>query len=408
MMSKKTQGIVLILFIGLIMSCKVTLADSLSAIKPINKGALQAIVDKTAKDFSIPGVFVLLRTPQGEYTVPYGTTKRGVDISPRINTHFRIASNTKTMTAAVIVQQAQEGKLKFNDPVSKFIPNVPNGKNITIADLLRMRSGLYNYTDSPKLAAILDDNPTKAWMPQEVLAIAFNEKPYFKPGTDFHYDNTNYALLGLIAEKIDHKPLSHIFQDRLFKPLDMRSTLLPVRKSNTLPKPFSHGYQYGGSSYALVDKPYPLDVQVAVKAGKLKPEDYTFQNPSYASAAGGVISTANDLAIWIQALVTGKVFNTDYQRQWLDSLKPENPSDPNSQQYGYGISQMRFGPNKIYFHGGEMPGYNSFMGYDPVNKVTLIVWTNLDVSIDGQLTANAIMVKILDQIYVVSPLGNQK
>jgi D-alanyl-D-alanine carboxypeptidase len=161
---------------------------------------------------------------------------------------------------------------------------------------------------------------------------------------------------------------------------------------------------YGNSSYALVDAPYPADLQAAAKAGTLKPNDDTGQNPSYALAAGGVISTADDLAIWIRALVRGKLFDADYQRQSPESLEPEDPSKPRGQKYGYGISQITFGPNSLYFHGGESPAYNSFMGYDPVNDVTLIIWTSLTVSLDGRPTANAIMLKMLDQIYAVSPL----
>jgi len=69
---------------------------------------------------------------------------------------------------------------------------------------------------------------------------------------------------------------------------------------------------------------------------------------------------------------------------------------------------MTFGPNSLYFHGGEMPGYNSFMGYDPVNGVTLIVWTNLTISLDGRPTANSIMLKMLDRIYMVSPLQQSR
>jgi D-alanyl-D-alanine carboxypeptidase len=69
-----------------------------------------------------------------------------------------------------------------------------------------------------------------------------------------------------------------------------------------------------------------------------------------------------------------------------------------------GITKITFGPNNVYFHGGEMPGYNSFMGYDPVNDVTLIIWTSLTISLDGKTTANTIMQKMLDQIYTVSPL----
>ena len=221
-----------------------------SALKPIDQAALQTMVDTTAKELLIPGAVVLLRTPQGEFTVTYGTTLLGATSPPRADTHFRIASNTKTMTAAVIVLLAQEGKLSLDDPVSKYVPGVPNGDNITITELLNMRSGLYTYDDDPEFWAILDRDPTKVWSPAEVLAIAFKHPPYFPPGTDFHYSNTNYALLGLIAEKIDGKPLASCFQDRLFGPLGLKDTLLPAITSNTLPDPYSHGYLYGGCSFS--------------------------------------------------------------------------------------------------------------------------------------------------------------
>src|SRR5207244_7424372 len=135
-----------------------------------------------------------------------------------------------------------------------------------------------------------------------------------------------------------------------------------------------------------------------------KPDDCTEQNSSYASAAGGVISTGDDLATWIKPLVGGRVLNADYQRRWFDSLQPEDPSKPKGQKYGYGIAQLSWGPNTIYFHGGETPGYNSKISYDPTNQLTLIIWTNLTVSLDGQQTANTLFVKMLDHASVVSPL----
>src|SRR2546430_2042661 len=289
-----------------------------SALKPIDQAALQTMVDRTAKELLIPGAVVLLRTPKGEFTVTYGTTLLGAVNPPRADTHFRIASNTKTMTAAVIVLLAEEGKLSLDDPVSKYVPGVPDGAKITITELLKMRSGLYSYDDDPEFWAILDRDPNKVWSPAEVLAIAFKHPPYFPPGTAFHYSNANYALLGLIVEKIDGKPLASCFQDRLFGPLGLKDTLLPASTSNTLTDPYSHGYLYAGCSFSyLVDKPYPPELQAAAKAGTLKPTDCTDQNPSYASAAGGAISTANDLATWIQALVGGRVLNAAYQRQWL-------------------------------------------------------------------------------------------
>jgi D-alanyl-D-alanine carboxypeptidase len=379
-------------------------AEAATNLKPFDPVALQGVVKTTAKELLLPGVMVLLRTPQGDFAFGYGVTELGGTIAPRADTHFRVASNTKTMTAAVIVLLVQEGKLRFDDPVSKYVQGVPNGDDISIGELLKMRSGLYNYTSAPELAESLDRDPTRIWTPAELLAIAVKRPRLFAPGKEYDYCNTNYALLGLIAEKLEGAPLAKVFRDRLFGPLGMKHTLLPATTSNTIPEPYSHGYLYGSASYALVDAPYPADLQAAAKAGTVKPNDDTRQNPSYAFAAGGAISTADDLAIWMRALVGGRLFDADHQRQWLDSLEPQDPSKPLGQKYGYGISKISFGPNSVYFHGGEMPGYNSFMGYDPVNDVTLIVWTSLTVSLDGQPTANIIMLKMLDQIYTVSPL----
>src|SRR6185503_3092231 len=108
-----------------------------------------------------PGAMVVLHTPQGNFAAAVGTTELGAQTPPAADTHFRIASNTKTMTAALIVLLAQDGKLKFSDPVSAYVPNVPNGENITIAELLKMRSGLFNVTNDPALSAASDADPKK-------------------------------------------------------------------------------------------------------------------------------------------------------------------------------------------------------------------------------------------------------
>ncbi len=389
----------------LIANCPFTSEPTPPALKPIDPAAFQAAVDAAAKKLLVPGAAVLLHTPEGTFEAMVGTTKLGTRTPPDANTHVRIASNTKTMTSALIVLLAQDGKLRFDDPVSTYVPDVPNGRNITIAELLKMRSGLYDYTAAPELAAALDADPTRAWTPQEVLAIAFRHPPRFPPGTSYDYNNTNYALLGLIAEKAGGRPLGQQFQDRLSGPLGLRQTSLPAADDNSIPDRYSHGYMYGGSAYALVDKDYPAGMQTAARDGTLQPVDYTNQNPSYATAAGGVISTADNLATWIRALVSGKVLNAEYQRQWLDSLQPENPDAPDGQQYGYGISYQRFGQNaSMYYHGGELPGFNSFIGYDADNHVTLVIWTNLTLSPEGKTTANALLPTVLDEIYAGLPV----
>ena len=118
----------------------------------------------------------------------YGTadleTRRPVTAS----TMFAIGSVTKQFTCSALLMLQEEGKLSLSDPVSKYFPGVPKGDKITIAELLKMRSGLYNYTDAPELSASLDRVPTRVWSPHEVLAIAFKHPPYFPPGTAFRGD----------------------------------------------------------------------------------------------------------------------------------------------------------------------------------------------------------------------------
>jgi D-alanyl-D-alanine carboxypeptidase len=377
-------------------------------LKPIDPAAFQASIEGLAKDLMLPGAMVLLSTPQGDIVFGYGTNELGAATLPRASTHFRAASNTKTMTAASIVQMVQEGKLRFDDPISKYVDGVPAGDEISIRELLTMRSGLFNFTSAPELAESLETDPDKVWTADEVLGMAFKRPPDFAPGAEYEYNNTNYYLLGLVAEKIDGKPLAALFQDRLFGPLGMKNTMLPPPASNAIPEPYAHGYIYGGATYALVDAPYPADLVAAAKAGTLEPEDDTWQNPSAYFAAGGVISTADDLATWMRALVGGKVLNADFQKQWLASPEAPVPGEAAMQKYGYGILTLTWGGNTIYYHEGEMPGYQSFMGHDPGNDVTLVIWTNLTLDLKGVATANTLMVKVLDEIYAVSPLDAAK
>ena len=376
-----------------------------SGLRSIDQRTLQALVAKTARELHVPGAVVRLRTPQGKFTARYGTTRLGSRIRPQPYTHFRMASITKTMTSAVILQLAQERKLRLGDPVSKYVAGVPNGDNITLAELLEMRSGLYNFTSAPEMAGFLDNDPTKAWTPQELLAIAFARPPNFPPGTDYEYSNTNYALLGLIAEKLDGRPLATVMRKRLFRPLGLKNTVLPPRTSNRIPKPYSHGHLYGSSSVALTGDPeYTPEFEAAVEAGTVQPNDYTGVNHSFAAAAGSVISTADDLDTWIRALVRGRVLGAKYQRIWRNSLQPTGAG---GLDYGYGINRLRWGPNALYLHGGETVGYNSEASHDPANKLTLVVWTNLTMSPGNRLTANQLMLNVLDRVYKLSPLAPQ-
>ena len=368
-----------------------------AALRPIDRVEMQGMVERVAKEMLVPGAVVALRTPAGDFTATYGVTTYRGSTPTSLDQHVRVGSNTKTWTGTVILQLVQEGRLKLDDPVSKYRPDVPNGANITIEQLLAMRSGLFNYSTTLELNKTLDEQPLKAWTQEELLALAFQHPPEFPPGARFGYSNTNTVLLGLIAEKLEGgRPLATIMRDRLFTPLKLNATLFPDIRSNVLPAPFARGYMYGNNVLTMGTPPdLPPDMQAAARAGTIAPGDQTDANPSWGWAAGAGISTANDLVTWVRALVRGGLLNADLQSRRLASVRPIDPGNPMSAGYGWGIA--KFGP--MFGHTGELPGYNSFMGHDPMRDVTLVIWTNLAPSVDGRDPATAIARELIFMIY---------
>lgn len=365
------------------------------AVHPVDQDALQTALTDGAHEFLLPGAVALLRTPDGTTVATYGTTERGGGQPVSVDDHIRVGSNTKTWTATVILQLVQEGRLALSDPVSKHRPDVPDGDHITVEQLLNMRSGLYNYTETPELNAALDDDPQRVWTPDQLLALAFAHPPYFPPGTGYHYSNTNYVLLGLIAEQLDGRPLPDIFDERIFRSAAMAHSTFPELSDASLPGPYVHGYMYGTNILTLTDPALPQGMQDEARAGTLEPTDVTGVNPSWGWAAGAGISTAHDLATWVEALTDGSMLDADMQQQRMASIAPTDPGNPQAPGYGWGIAKM--GP--MYGHTGELPGYNSFMGSDPVNGVTLIVWASLAPSVDGRDPASTIAKNLIDTMY---------
>ena len=368
--------------------------DDYPAVQRIDATKMQSTVSTLAAEMLVPGAVVLVRTPKGDFSYNYGATAYKGSTPPNADLHMRVGSVTKTWTGTVILQQVQERLLKLSDPISKYIAGVPKGDQITIEMLLMMRSGLLNYSTTVAFNQALDDNPTRVWAPSEMLALVLGKQAQsFDPGTSYEYSNTNTILLGLVAEKLENgKPLASIMQDRIFKRLGLTHTYLAGPTDNTLPAPFSHGYQYGTNVQTL--DALPPDLQAAARAGTFLPTDETNDNPSWAWSAGSGISTANELATFVQALVGGGLLNEQVQAARLASVRDIVPVSPS---LGYGWGLAKFGP--LYGHTGELPGYNTFMGYDPVNKVTVIVWVNLGPNLDAKAAGTTIARALISQIY---------
>lgn len=371
--------------------------EAAPAMGPIDEVGLTALFEQKAAEYGQPGAVMLLRSPAGEITATYGVTSPGGSTPVSVDDHIRIGSNTKTWTGTVILQLVQEGRIALDDPVSTYRPDVPNGDDITIEQLLMMRSGLANYTETYELNAGLDADPQRVWQPEELLAMGLALPPDFAPGEGYHYSNTNTVLLGLIAEQLDGKPLAQIYQDRLFTPLGLTETSFPALDDSSLPAPYSDGYYWWTNVGTLGSSKLPPDLLAGAEDGSFSPTDGTLDNPSWAWSAGAGISTAGDLADWVEALggKGGTLLSPELQQERLDSAVPADPDDPPSAAYGWNIA--RFGA--FYGHSGELPGYNSFMGYDPTDDVTLVVWANLAPAANGQGPAAEIAKALIMSLY---------
>ena len=339
---------------------------------------LQERIPEVMKANAIPGATVLIKSPtRGDWSGTFGTAEVGRDVPMKLEDVFRIGSNTKTMTATVILQLVQEGKLGLQDPIAKFRPDAPNGENITIAQLAEMRSGLFSYTFDEEFNATLDREPQKAWTPDELLAIAFRHPANAEPGTEYEYSNTNIVLLGVVIEQLTGMGASEAFRERIFAPLGLAHTALPASTESSLPEPHARGYQFGTNaetidSYAVPDADLPAALE-----GTLRPLDFTDANPSWAWTAGGAISTAEELAVYAKALVEGGLLDAATQKARLESIRPTVEGQEGGVGYGLGIA--RFAPG-ILGHDGQLPGYSSFMAHHQDTGDTIIIAVNLSAS----------------------------
>jgi D-alanyl-D-alanine carboxypeptidase len=362
---------------------------------PAYAAKLQPQMEQLTQDMLVTGAVVHVRSAElGDWTTTIGTrTFRGTD-PVQVGDRIRIGSVTKTWTGTVVLQLVDEGMLRLDDPVAKYRPDVPNGQNITIEQLLTMRSGLGNYTTSYELNHTLDTAPGTIFKPEELIATGLAMPPKFPPGEGFYYSNTNTALLGRIVEQLTGNPLETEIQLRILDRLGMARSSFPSR-SALLPDPHPHGYTYGTNVETNDTKVLSPEKQAAARAGTLAPLDVTNTNPSWAWSAGAGISTTADLTAYVETLVGGGLLSPAMQKTRLDSIRPIDPADPAG--LGYGLALAKFGP--CYGHTGELPGYNTFAGHDPERRNTVVVWTSLAPSPDGRDPAAEMAKTIIGELY---------
>ena len=311
--------------------------------------------------FKAPGVQAGVWTDSGQWVGTSGVAKVGTTQPITPADHTRIGSITKTMTATVILQLVDEGKLSLDDVIDKYVPGMPNGSTATIKNLLEMQSGIPTYTDGTTVVTKYAAAPTTAFTPQQLVDSVKNVPAMFAPGTNMFYSNTNYVLLGMVIEKVTGKSIAENFQQRLLTPLAMNQTSIPGT-STELPAPFLSG----------------ISTQ-ADPEGTIK--NATNWNPSLAFTAGEAISTIDDLHKWAVALGTGEgILKAQTQEMRVASLKSN--VGMNTPDYSYGMGLVNLGG--WLGHTGEIPGYNTIINYKPDSRTTVVVMVNSDITIEAK------------------------
>jgi len=328
-----------------------------------SKADLDAALKKSFKESDAPGVVAAVQTPQHTWVGALGVADRasGEPMTPEV--HHRIGSITKTFTATLLLQAADEGLLSLDDTIDQYVKGVPNGDEITLGQMADMTSGIASYTEDKKWVKEWSSDRDRVWKPEELAQIGIKESPLFDPGKEWYYSNTNYVLLGLVLEQVTGKPISDLYREKIIEPLDLKNTSFPDSADSSIPEPHAQGYTLQGES----------------SGGK--PIDSTGWSPSEAWTAGQVISTMDDLLVYGRALGTGKgLLSSEKQTERLDSFVSDVP--PLNQPPLKGDLAYGFGLGKDHGwigHNGEIPGHNTYLFYHPDLDAVVAVEVNSDI-----------------------------
>ena len=330
-------------------------ATSTGTLPQRQRERLRAAVTRGLRDSATPGLVVGVQTPTGRWVKALGTANRRSLRPMKKTMHHRIGSVTKTFIGTLLMQLAADDELSLSDTIDRYVDGVPNGDVITLRQLADMTSGVASYTANPSFTAMLYANPEQRWQPGQLLGFGFADSPEFPPGTAFHYSDSNYILLGLAIQEAAGKPLRAVLRERIIGPLDLNETSWPGG-STAMPKPHARGYTLQGQ---------PAD----------DPADATNWNPSYAWAAGEMISTVDDLLPYGRALGTGKgLLSRAQQKRRLASFGDIPPLSP---QLTYGIGMVEDGG--WLGHTGQVPGFTTALYYHPGIDTTVVVEANTDI-----------------------------
>ncbi|GFG51945.1 serine hydrolase [Mycolicibacterium agri] len=308
---------------------------------------LDAAIEQVMARTDVPGVIVGIWGPEGDYVRAFGVANKTTRAPMKIDMYTRIGSITKTFTITALLKLVDQGKLRLDDPIAKFIPGVPSGDVITIRFLSQMQSGLVTYDGVPEFEAAFLADPQRTFTPQQLLNYALDKPLQFPPGTKYDYCNTNTVLLGLVVEKLSGQRLADYVSDNILVPLKLTHTSVP--STSALPEPHPQGYTViDGTERVTTD-----------------------WNPSWAWSNGNMISTLDDMRIWARALSSGELLSEEMRNERFSSALPM------SETAKYGVGAFESGG--WIGHSGVTPGFETVVVGLPEEQTTLALFANTDV-----------------------------
>ncbi|WP_280207832.1 serine hydrolase domain-containing protein [Nocardia cyriacigeorgica] len=325
---------------------------------------LQQVIEEIA-DSGFVGVSVRVNDERGEWVGTAGSAELGGTTTPPVDGHVRIASNTKTFTATLVLLLVAEGAIELDSPVADYLPGFALDQRITVRMLLQHTSGIFNFTGE-----LYDDGTVvlgipapgtpageewvagrfKTYRPQELVELALSKPTRFAPGTGWSYSNTNYALARLLIEQVTGRSFAEEMRRRILDPLGLSGTVVP-QTSPEMPEPHPHAY------YRCTDN------------GEETIVDVTRHNPSWNPCGGDMISTTRDLHLFISALLRGELLPADLLAQQCTP----HPTGIPAMDYGLGVFIRDLGPDGgvVITHNGAHAGYATLMYSTPDGATTM-------------------------------------
>lgn len=316
---------------------------------------IDSVLTTVFKETDEPGaVFLVAKDGKSIYRKAFGKSNIELDVNMNPENVFQIGSMTKQFTAIAIMMLEEQGKLKVNDAISKYIPDYPNGNQITIHHLLTHTSGIKDFTKIKSIMSIAKQDMT----PKELVDFFKDEPVDFQPGEKFEYNNSGYVVLGYIIELVSGKTYEDFIEKNIFEKLGMNNSR--YASDREIIKNRAYGYHNRGE---LINK---IHISLSIP---------------YAS--GSLMSNVDDMLKWQNAIDNNVLISENTKEKVFAKYTLNGGEQFN---YGYGWHLKDSDGLETREHGGSVFGFKSMGVHVPSLNIYVVGFSNCDCNSPTQVT----------------------